>query len=125
MVALAGLAQRTQDLNNIACSFECSAPVLLTSNAAATHLFRITQEAIHNAIEHGKAAHIVVALAHHDALSLTIRDDGIGIPPEKQRTPGSGLRLMAYRARIIGATFSIASAAPTGTLVRIDLPPSS
>ncbi len=118
MVALAGLAQRTQELQGAACVFECAAPVPVASNATATHLFRIAQEAIHNAIQHGKARHIVMTLTNQDGVTLTIYDDGVGIRPASRRAAGSGLRIMAYRARVIGAALSVAPAPTGGTLVR-------
>jgi signal transduction histidine kinase len=123
MVALEGLAQRTQEMNNVACAFQCAAPVPLASNAVATHLFRIAQEAIHNSIKHGKAKNIVLSLCKQNAITLTVRDDGGGMPPEEERTSGSGLRLMAYRARIIGGSLAISPAAPCGTRVQVELPP--
>ena len=85
MVALAGLAQRTQEMQGVACTFECAVPVPVASNATATHLFRIAQEAIHNALKHGQARHIVVTLTNQDRVTLTVFDDGVGIPPEGQR----------------------------------------
>ena len=98
-----------------------AAPVPVASNAIATHLFRIAQEAINNAVKHGKARHIVVTLTQQDGMTLTVYDDGAGIPAVEQRAPGSGLRIMAYRARIIGATLSVLPAPAGGTLVRCTL----
>ena len=121
MVALAGLARRTEEMQGVACAFECAAPVPVASNAIATHLFRIAQEALNNALKHGQARHIVVTLTQQDGMTLTVYDDGAGIPPEKQRAPGSGLRIMAYRARIIGAELSVTPAPAGGTLVRCTL----
>jgi PAS domain S-box-containing protein len=118
MVALAGLAQRIQDTSGVACVFECAAPVLLQDNATATHLFRIAQEAVHNAIKHGQPRHIVLSLSHHDRVALSIADDGVGIPPADKRAPGAGLRIMAYRARVIGADLRIDPAPNGGTLVQ-------
>jgi PAS domain S-box-containing protein len=121
MMALDGLVKRTREMQNVACAFECAASVPVENNTIATHLFRIAQEAINNAIKHGKARHIDVTLTNQDAVTLTIFDDGVGIPPEKRRAPGSGLRIMAYRARIIGGTLSVEPAPAGGTLVRCSL----
>jgi PAS domain S-box-containing protein len=121
MTSLAGLAQRTQDSSGVACTFQCAAPVPLHDNATATHLFRIAQEAVHNALKHGQARHIVLSLANDGHVTLAITDDGIGIPPSDKRSPGAGLRIMAYRARIIGADLRIDPAPNGGTLVQCTL----
>jgi two-component system, LuxR family, sensor kinase FixL len=121
MVALAGLAQRTGDMQGVACAFECAAPVPVASNSIATHLFRIAQEAVHNAIKHGHARHIALTLTSSDGVTLTVYDDGVGIPPEGRRTAGGGLRIMAYRARVIGAALAVEPAPTGGTLVRCAL----
>jgi signal transduction histidine kinase len=122
MVALEALARRTQEMNPVSCAFDCAAPVPLASNALATHLFRIAQESVHNAIKHGRARRIVIALHNQGQISLSIQDDGQGIDHKPQAAVGSGLRIMAYRARIIGAALSITPASPTGTLIRCTLP---
>src|SRR5436190_3734894 len=62
MSALQELAANVQKLFHVECRFECPEPVLIQSNTAATHLYRIAQEAINNAIKHGKARRIVIAL---------------------------------------------------------------
>ena len=120
MMALSALAHRTTEMQNVPCAFECAVPVPVESNATATHFFRIAQEAVNNAIKHGKAKNITLARANDDAvtLTLTISDDGVGIPHENTRVPGSGLRIMAYRARVIGADLAVDPATSGGTVVR-------
>ena len=87
-------------------TLECDHPVELADNYYATHLYRIAQEAIHNALKHSQASHIHVALSDDEGrISLTIRDDGVGIA----RDPfdgGMGLRIMRYRADLLGAVSS-------------------
>lgn len=76
----------------------------------ATHLYRIAQEAISNAAKHAQARHIYVSLsAQNGGLMLQIEDDGKGIPQELMDQPtGMGLRLMEYRARMIGGELAVA-----------------
>lgn len=82
----------------------------------AGHLYRIAQEAATNAIQHGNAENIDIALsAGDDELILTITDDGEGFDP-KNETSGLGLRSMRYRARMIGGTLEIRSSS-TGTRI--------
>jgi signal transduction histidine kinase len=87
-------------------------------NSVATHLFRIAQEAINNAIRHGRPKNVFVHLEDRDNLvSLLVLDDGIGIAGEQNRSEGMGLRIMRYRADIIGAHFSVNSLEGGGTIV--------
>ena len=87
----------------------------------ATHLYRIAQEAITNAVKHSEAKSIVVRLeSGADGLTLTISDDGVGVPPKIQG--GMGLRTMAYRASVIGASFNVARQLSRGTRVTCQLP---
>jgi signal transduction histidine kinase len=85
------------------------------------HLYRISQEAIHNATRHGGAKRIVVTLASHGRENrLSIQDDGRGFDLKAVRPgSGAGLRLMSYRANMIGGTFSADSELQRGTQVSV------
>jgi signal transduction histidine kinase len=63
-----------------------------------------------------------VELAQSDGVHLTIQDDGVGIPSEEQRGLGSGLRIMAYRARVIEGQLTVTLGEGGGTVVRCVLP---
>jgi len=106
------------------CAFRCEDPVEIREPAVATHLYRIVQEAITNAVKHSGAKEIIVRLAAGaDGLTLTICDDGVGMAP---KLPGGmGLRTMAYRASVIGATLSVERQILRGTCVTCKLPPGS
>jgi signal transduction histidine kinase len=121
MSALAELAGRTSEAGGITCTFTCEHPVQFKDNAVATHLFHIAQEATSNAVKHGRAAHVDIALAEEGgAVSLSVRDDGTGIDLAS-RSEGLGLRIMRYRADLIHATFTVEPLAEGGTLVRCTL----
>jgi signal transduction histidine kinase len=108
------------------CVFECDRPVVIGDPGVAMHLYRITQEAITNALKHSKAKEIVVRLeAGDDGMTLTICDDGVGVPENPPGGKGMGLRTMAYRASVIGATFHIERRSPRGTRVTCKLPDGS
>jgi signal transduction histidine kinase len=97
--------------------------VLLQDAASSTHLYRIAQEAINNAIKHGKAKNISVGLENRDGvITLTVTDDGIGLPEKARAGQGMGLRIMAYRAKMIGATFNLERLPQSGTRVTCQLP---
>ena len=105
------LAAHASDQFKVSCQFEChpAAPLPDVNDVnVATHLYRIAQEAITNAVRHGKARHINVRLeSTNKQIVLTITDDGIGLPENARNGNGLGLRIMAYRASMIGATFNI------------------
>jgi signal transduction histidine kinase len=117
------LADGISERFKISCKFECPQTLLLRDAAANTHLYRIAQETITNAIRHGKARHIIIRLDSADnAITLTITDDGIGLPENVKNKNGMGLRIMAYRASMIGATFNIGRLSAGGTQVTCTLP---
>jgi signal transduction histidine kinase len=122
MRALEEFSGSTSDLFGVNCRFECDSPVLVNDLATATNLFRIAQEATGNAIKHGKAQNIAIALEMSETETLlSIADDGCGISDPPANT-GMGLRIMADRARIIGADLDIGPSPTGGVLVACLLP---
>ncbi len=106
--ALRVLAESTRARMNVDCGFHCEGPVQVPDAERAMHLYRIAQEAVNNAMKHGHARSIVIRLERTlDGVLLTIRDDGVGLPEPRLRGQGLGLRIMAYRASMIGAEFDI------------------
>jgi signal transduction histidine kinase len=80
------------------------------------HLYRIAQEAINNAMKHGKARQIAILLdAGEDQLTLRILDDGLGMPGFV--ATGSGLGIMRYRARLSGGELQIEQPKGGGSIV--------
>jgi len=123
MSALERWADEVEDLFGISCSFLCVEPVLIHDNSVATHLYHITQEAVNNAIKHGKARHVVIALAASgDRAALTISDNGSGIPKVPAGNKGMGLHIMNYRAKMISGTLEITRGKPQGTAVTCVFP---
>lgn len=106
--ALRELASHVTEAFKIPCRFESQKAVLIKDPAMAIHLYRIAQEALSNAVKHGNVTEIVVCLDQVDGhIKLTISDDGVGLPEKPETTDGIGLRIMAYRASVIGATFEV------------------
>jgi signal transduction histidine kinase len=106
MQALDEFTAATSEMFGISCKFECDSPVLVRDPGVATNLYRIAQESVGNAIKHGKAKQIVVSLENAEpGLRLTIADDGNGLPDPLPENQGMGLRIMANRAGMIGASF--------------------
>ena len=129
-IALTELAESTVAQFYLPCAFEADPSLRVSDPVVATHLYRIAQEAITNAIRHGRAGSVHLALAREPeggGLMLTIRDDGVGLPPpDQRRREGMGLRIMAHRARMIGATLDVVPGPKGGCVVRcrMDLPSS-
>ena len=122
MDALSALVETVTNLFHIRCTFQCPEPVLLKHPAAGTHLFRIAQEAINNAMKHGQATRVVITLKLEAGMvTLSIRDNGIGIPRKRPST-GMGMRIMTHRATAIGATLKVSRAGRKGTIVCCTLP---
>ena len=91
----------------IACKFECTGSIVLVDNRAAAHVYRITQEAVSNAIRHGKAKLVLISLAAAGGwITLKIEDNGVGLLKDMEPT-GMGLKTMNYRARSIGGSLEI------------------
>jgi two-component system, LuxR family, sensor kinase FixL len=102
MSALRDLAARTRELFKVACRFQCAKPVLIENNTVATHLYRVAQEAVTNALQHGRAKRVDIGLsATPRRVMLAIRDDGLGLSRLGGVEKGMGLRIMDYRAGMI------------------------
>jgi PAS domain S-box-containing protein len=93
---------------------------------AATILFRVAQEALTNAIQHGRAKQVDVDFrASKEEIRLTVRDNGKGFDPSQPRrraTPQLGLRVMREMAASAGGAFAVESRRGKGTTVRLSLP---
>jgi two-component system, LuxR family, sensor kinase FixL len=118
MVALEKLATDTGSRCGIDCKVESAIPVQIDDNLLATHLYRIVQEAINNAVKHAQAHRIVVRPeSHNGTLAVTVEDDGVGMTDQAGGNGGMGLRIMRYRAGVIDATLDVQSAPGRGTAV--------
>jgi PAS domain S-box-containing protein len=105
--ALKHLAARCTDMYNLTCSFSLGEQKLPDlEEGAATHLYRIAQEATTNAARYARAKTIAIDLRTTTRkLQLSIADDGIGLSAGlAQGRPGMGLKIMEYRARMLGGT---------------------
>jgi PAS domain S-box-containing protein len=91
-------------------------------SAVANHLYRIAQEAINNALKHADARVVIVRLAAtQDSVRLSVTDDGKGLAG-RTRAEGMGLRIMEYRAHLVGGMLEIATPRGRGTRVRCVAP---
>ncbi|GAC1330555.1 MAG: hypothetical protein NVSMB15_04200 [Steroidobacteraceae bacterium] len=96
---------------------------LLIGESAAAHLYLISQEAINNAVRHGRARSIAVNLRTNRLMvALSITDDGIGIAEAREPGAGMGLKLMQYRCAVIGGVMRIKRLPQGGTRIRCICP---
>ncbi len=108
MSALAELAANTEKMFAVRCKLDCPEPVKFDDHAAATHLFRIAQEAVSNGVKHGRAKAISIQLgAEADGIVLRISDDGAGFPKNYSGGSGMGLRIMQARIGMVGGTLRV------------------
>jgi PAS domain S-box-containing protein len=121
--ALATLALNVENLFHISCTLDCDNPFGGLPYEVKSHLFRIAQEAVHNAVAHGRADRIEIGLRGTDKTGvLSIRDNGVGIPEGARNVDGIGLHTMASRAHLIGGSLEVRRRTPQGTAVSCAFP---
>ncbi|MCX5796282.1 MAG: PAS domain S-box protein [Elusimicrobia bacterium] len=124
--ALAGLAAHVRSTAKVSCRLEADRRVLVREPGVADHLYRIAQEAVHNAVRHGRPREITIDLSEDDrGLKLTITDDGTGMLEAPKKGAGMGLDIMRHRASIIHGTLTISSHVGGGTAVICRVPPAA
>jgi len=117
-VALQGLAANISERFGVNCDFSGDETVQMPDSTTATQLYHIAQEAVMNAVKHANAHKIEIELARRNReLTLTVIDDGAGLPEKLPQPPGLGLRLMAHAAALIGGKFSVERNKSRGTVV--------
>lgn len=123
VLALQELAKRTESMFSISCIISADESIHWNNEVVATHLYRIAQEAITNAVKHGNADKIDIFFTlENEKIILKIMDNGSGIPDTSERKKGMGLRIMNYRARIIGAAIDVFRRDEGGTVVSCTIP---
>jgi len=121
--ALGGLAQHAAELFKISCQFKAEGDIAPLESNAIKQLYKIAQEAVTNAIKHGKASQVGITLANGAGkLILTVRNNGLPFPDLKGGSTGMGLRIMHYRANLIGALLEIKSTGPRSTRLTCTVP---
>lgn len=118
MSALQALGATTQRVFGIPCTFTCDEPVLIAESSTAVHLYRIAQEAVTNAIRHGRATWIRLELqTDGEHATLSIENDGRPFPKRLPANRGMGLQVMSYRAEVIGGILEVRRGPKGGTRV--------
>ncbi len=118
MEGLEKLAQSTARIPGKSCHFTCVSPVMVDNPAVAMHLYRIAQEAVNNALKHGKARKIEITLRElPGTLELRVENNGRTFRASDLDRSGLGLSAMRHRASVIGATLVIEPSKRSGARV--------
>lgn len=122
MASLADLAERTSEMFQVDCRFTGPPSEPRLSDSVATHLYRIAQEAVTNAVNHGQATGIRIQLeVGPESAALSVADNGTGMPKLSPRRKGMGLRIMNYRSDVIGGTLVFSTPETGGTVVNCEV----
>ena len=121
--ALDGLARHAEKLFKISCRVEPAKNIPPLEPNVVSQLYKIAQEAVTNAIKHAKAKAVGICLANGSKeIILTVQNDGLPFPSLQGHSTGMGLRIMNYRASLIGASLEIKGDGLQGTCVTCCLP---
>jgi PAS domain S-box-containing protein len=117
--SLAVNTSHTCDVKSVVTSDAASLPI---SAPVAAQLYRIAQEAVRNAIEHGAAREVLIHLTFGNGdMVLTVQDDGAGFNAKTNRQ-GMGLRIMRYRAQCIAGSCEVRPGPTKGTIICCRVP---
>jgi len=125
IAALQSFTSGIENTYQVECKLFCVPEVAITDANASLNLYRIVQEAVHNALHHGDAHKLTITLTRYgEVLSLAIIDDGCGISDvvkAKKSAQGMGLKLMEYRAQQLGATLKLLPRPEGGLEIRVEM----
>ncbi len=121
--ALHELATLAERMFGIRCTVKCDTSVVVDDTTVAVNLYRIAQEAVTNAVKHGKTRNVQIELANStDRAFLIVKNDGLSFPETTGETSGMGLRIMDHRAEIIGGSLNIRRNMDGGTVLTCCFP---
>lgn len=121
LLALDQLAISTRDMFNINCEVESFGVINVEDDFVSSQLYRITQEAVNNAVKHSGARNIYITIKCLSGIQLTVRDDGCGNYSDN-RDQGMGLDIMKYRSDLINGEFSAFNSEDCGFVVSVKIP---
>ena len=126
LLALEEMAATASKRYRITCRFVCHVAQPKMDGESELHLYYIAQEALLNAVNHGKATTILITLsAEGDRRKLTVQDNGQGFQISDRARTGMGIGIMRYRAKVMGATLDVQSQVGQGTQLACFFSPTS
>jgi len=122
--ALHEAAHNIEERSGIPCKVEWQEDLVILNEEVVMHLFRIAQEAMQNAVKHAEPSRITISLKEtkEKTVQLIIQDNGKGLQPSENGARGLGLRIMAYRASLIGGKLITENSPEGGTRVTCVVP---
>ena len=118
--ALKTLASSVKESLGVTCRFKCEKTVSVKNLIEAKQIYRIVQEAITNAVKHGKATIINISLRlTKKGTVLSIENDGLDFPKLAPNRKGTGLKIMKYRTDLIGGSLDICKRDKGGTIITV------
>jgi PAS domain S-box-containing protein len=122
LTSLEDLVTNTRILHQVNCRLKTDDKIEIKNHMVTINLYHIAGEAVRNAIRHGRATKILISMeAREDQFNFLIQDNGQGMDTEEEHN-GMGLRIMNYRAKIVGASLVISSDREKGTRIKLALP---
>jgi PAS domain S-box-containing protein len=122
-VALKNLAKRAKEMFSIGCRFRSTGQGASLPSNVVRQFYKIAQEAVTNGIKHGKASQVQIVLANSgEHLVMKVKNNGHPFPDLKEQSPGMGLRIMRYRANVVGASIDVRADGDEGAIVTCSLP---
>ncbi len=123
MAGLNELAERSSKLFGIDCRFDCPRDILIQKHGAAIHLYRIAQEALNNAVKHGKATRISINLQFTGSrIILRVSDNGVGVHRPARKAQGMGLQIMQHRSDALNGLLWMEKQPAGGTEILCSVP---
>ena len=122
VTALQDLVANTRMLHGVDCRLEMGAGLEALDHITTLNLYHIAGEAVRNAVRHGNADKVNICMGSEDnQVELSIQDNGVGFDT-RLNSKGMGLRIMNYRAKIIGASLTVLSDSVSGTTIKLTMP---
>lgn len=122
-VAINRLCERFEKVSDVRCECEFFNDIFSEKQNVSLHFYRITQEALNNAMTHAEAKNVSVRFeVNENYLQLIVEDDGIGFPDKEKIEDGMGIKTMRYRAHTLGGTLKINRTADEWTQIICTVP---
>ena len=120
--ALRHLCTQANANQNLNCELKLPKAIRLRDEVIALNLYRVTQEAVANAVKHADATEVLVCIERErDLIRLVVEDNGKGFR-QRGRTKGLGIHIMKYRASVLGGTLMIDPRPRRGTKITCEVP---
>jgi two-component system, LuxR family, sensor kinase FixL len=120
--ALERMVKNAERLLNISCTLSVKKDIRFEDASSLINLYRIAQEATSNAVKHGNATKVRITFdANEERMQLIIEDNGTGFSENWDKQKGLGVRIMMFRARLVGANLEIGHSSLGGASIIITL----